>query len=157
MSKDVIPRVEVAVVLIAIRDTDQILSVHNPCWGAFTLPMTKRRTWEDPAVRVGRKAEDWLAAATREAAEKLGRTFAPNELPVSLLQETEYKQSDVDGIWKMYCFHIFRLPVPSGTICARNVNGEWLTPGDFRKRVPISGTAKYLLDCLRREGLLPPW
>ena len=44
------PEVDVAVALIVRRE--RILTTYNPRWGAFTLPMSKRRSWNDPNVRV---------------------------------------------------------------------------------------------------------
>jgi hypothetical protein len=119
--------------------------------------MTKRRRWEDPNLEKTPKQEDWRAAATREAAEKLGRTFRQAEGPVRLLDEAEYKQSDVDGIWKRYAFSVFGLAVADGTAWAPNVIAEWHTREEFATLAPISHTALYVLACLEREGLLPPW
>jgi len=63
-----LPVVETAAVLI-VRD-GAILVVLNDRWGAFTLPMTKRRSWAAPNVKdTGERVEEWEDAAVRVAAD----------------------------------------------------------------------------------------
>ena len=58
-----IPIVEVAVTVFC--QPGLVLTVYNDKWGSFTLPMTKRRRWEDPSLRGGVKTEAWRDAAIR--------------------------------------------------------------------------------------------
>ena len=150
------PKVDVAVAMIACGE--KILAVHNPKWGAFSLPMTKRRKWRGPPVRPGAKDEEWQMAASRAAAEVLGRTLAPEELPQPLDQVFEYRQNDADGIWKFYNLHIFkmRLPKPPASL-GFGVVAEWLTVEQLHQRVPVSSTVRYLLKELEGADKLPPW
>lgn len=152
-----IPTPSVAVTVIAIEHTDQILAVLNPRWGSFTLPMTKQKRWIDPEVPAGKRWEKLELAATRAATEALGRTFNAAALPVPVLKELDCRQSDAEGIWKLYALHIFGLKVPAGTGVAPCTIAEWLTPADFGTREPISPTSRYVIACLQREGKLPPW
>src|SRR5258707_6987400 len=148
-----IPKVDVAVVLI--KNAERILAVHNPRWGAFTFPMTKRRTWKDPEISAGIRHEEWGVAATRAAAEVLGITFAPGSIPTPVTELRNFKQSDFDGKWKLYNLHVFQLTLADDAHLAQVVNAEWLPPDDFKKRQPISPTARYVIDHLLLEGLLP--
>lgn len=151
------PRPELAVTIIAVEDSDRILTTFNPRWGSFTLPMTKRKSWIDPQAPAGNRQEDLVMTATRAAAEALGRTLDKATLPHALLKEIDYRQSDSEGIWKVYSLYLFGLKVPQATGLAPGIIGEWLNPTGFRNRDPISPTARYVIDCLDREGQLPPW
>jgi len=150
-----IPTPSVAVVLIADEETNKILTVFNRRWASFTLPMTKQKKWMDPAVSSGRRVEKLEITATRAAAEVLGKAFPSTALPVPLLKELDCRQSDADGVWKIYALHIFGLKVPAGTTFAPCVAGQWLVPAEFRVHEPISSTARYVIECLGREGKLP--
>lgn len=143
------PLVEVAVTLITRGD--QILADYNPKWGSFTLPMTKRRTWIDPAVAKNHHEEDWLDAAARATVEWLGRTCEPTLLLKDL---GEYQQSDRDGTWRRYQFRIFRVPVQGETALVPGAIAEWLTPAEFQSRRPISPTAQYLIAKLQENEKL---
>jgi len=148
---------EVAVTVIA--HGARILGVHNERWGVFTLPMTRRRAWQDPEISPVLRQEEWEITATRAAAEVLGRTFPKKTLPKPLLDPNEtrdYRQSDADGVWKVYHLRVSGLAVED-TRLAPGVFGEWLAPDDFREREPISPTARYVIDKLRLQGRLPPW
>jgi hypothetical protein len=72
MSDDGVPQVEVGVALVTNRN-DEVLLIYNDRWGAFTLPMTKRRR--------GRLTNEPLSwTAVRAAAEAL-------EVPVRRVEE----------------------------------------------------------------------
>lgn len=149
------PGIDVVATVIACEA--RILAVFNPRWGAFTLPMTKRRRWQEPELPSGYREEDWENAAARAAAEALGRTFLPEELPHLLTEVENYKQSDADGTWKTYHFRVFGLPVEPGTEVLPGLATEWLSPDRLRERRPLSRTAIDLVECLRERSLLPPW
>ena len=140
--------IEIAAVVIACQG--RILAVHNARWGSFTIPMTKRRRWQDPAVLSGVREEEWSITATRAVAEVLGRTLPKEELRKSLSQVRQYKQSDIDGIWKLYDIEIFQFKVKEEPPLAPGVIAEWLTPGEFQAREPMSPTARFLLKELAK-------
>src|SRR5260370_21720569 len=101
------PLVDVAVTVIT--QGPRILATYNTHWGSFTLPMSKRRAWHDPNVPRSDHVEDWLDTAARAGAEYLGRTCTP----VFLFDDQgEFQQSDRDGQWKRYHFHVFRVASP---------------------------------------------
>lgn len=133
-----------------------LLAVFNPSWG-FTLPMTKRRQWQDPSISEGVRKEEWVHAAARVAAELLGRTLAPDEFPKQLAEIKQYQQSDADGIWKIYELQIFGLKFRDKDKLASGVVAEWCKPKEFGERQPISGTARYIVSELSSKELLPPW
>lgn len=137
---------------------DKVLAVHNPKWGAFSIPMTKRRKWRDPAMRLGAKDEEWQAAAGRAAAEVLGRTLSVDKLPQPLHDILEYRQNDADGIWKLYDLHVFKMPLhkPPASF-GFGIVAEWLTADQLHERVPVSSTVRYLLKQLEGADKLPPW
>lgn len=148
-------RVEVAVTIIA--SGKKILAFYNPRWGSFTLPMTRRKKWQDPAIPIGVRDEEWRVSAARAAAEILGRTFGPDQFPKHVTEIREYRQSGEDGIWKIYEFQVFGLSVAEGT---KPVAGEittWLEPAEFAGHEPVSSTARYVVSVLDERGLLPPW
>ena len=72
--------VEVGVALV--RCEDRILLTYNQKWGAFSLPMTKRRTWTAERDLL---VEGWEDCAARAGAEALGKTCTPGYLPISTL------------------------------------------------------------------------
>ncbi len=171
------PEAQVAVVIIAFGK--EILLPFNPKWGAFSLPMTKRRKWFDPNFGGQERLEEWRAAAVRASAEVLGRTFDQNELPVPLADLKDLQQMEPDsglvgylkdliivdfkpsvreqGLWKRYELHIFALALGQKETPATGMAAEWLAPPDYKKRHPISPTATRILDHLAHKGLLPPW
>jgi hypothetical protein len=139
------PLVEVAVVLIVRRG--QILTDYNPRWAAFTLPMSKLH--DRPAIRAGDASvrEEPLDAAIRAAVEVLGRPLPPDGLPRPLRIEVgPYQQSDRDGAWKRYTFHVFALPVTEGVEPMEGHAAAWLTPGKFQTHRPVSPTAVHILS-----------
>ena len=150
------PTVEVAVTIISKRRSKRILAVFNPRWGSFTLPMTKRKYWEDPKAPAANRPEDIVISAVRAGAEVLGTTFDHALLPKLLLREAHFHQSDSEGKWKRYDLHIFGLQVSAKTRFAPCTFVEWLTPADFAAREPVSGTARFVIALLQKEGKLPP-
>ena len=149
-------KVEVAVTMIACGE--RILTIHNPKWGAFTFPMTKRRKWSDPEMPLGAGDEAWRAAATRVAAEVLGRTLAQEEEPQLLHDTVELRQNDEEGIWKVYNLQIYKmrlLEIPHSY--GFGVVVEWLTARQLQERVPISQTVRNVIKHLEGVDLLPPW
>ena len=146
---DPFPHVEVAVAVITRGN--RVLVVYNPLWGSFTLPMTKRRQWDDPTTTGGTKHEEWRDAAARAAAEVLGRTFTAKELPEEAdLGPVEFQQSDRTGEYKRYHFQVFKITLAEdvklvdGTIAALLSRVEILD----KKRAPVSPTARLLLKRL---------
>lgn len=145
-----------------------ILAVYNPDWGSFTLPMTKRRVWDqDPES--GTRYETWIDAAMRAAGEVLGRTLAREEVlpgtfarpdldsPEPLLELNDFVQGDRTGVVKHYSFTVYgvSLPLDVEPRLAPGVVGEWLHAADFAARRPISQTARKLVEELTSRRLLP--
>ncbi|MBI5388312.1 MAG: hypothetical protein HZA90_26910 [Verrucomicrobia bacterium] len=148
--------VEVAGTIIACEE--QMLVFNNLKWGAFTFPFTKLRRWQDPNFGLGFRQEEPQAAAIRAASEILGHTFAETEWPRLQHEVTEYRQSDADGIWKLYHLHLFGMTLPAKPpTLGAGLQTEWLTVAELRARKPVSSTVRYLLACLEEQGKLPPW
>jgi len=144
------PLVDVAATLIT--HGDRILAVYNPKWGSFTLPMSKRRSWENVAAK--EKAvtiEDWEDTAVRAAAEWLGCTVT--QKPEFLLEAAEFQQSDRDAKWKRYRLQAFKVTVDDPA-AVQGGNCEWLSVDELldENRRPISPTARYVIAELRLEG-----
>ena len=154
MAKSELPVVEVSVALITWRR--RILSVLNSRWGAFSLPMTKRRQWIAPRAPRAPRIEDWLAAATRAAAEALGRTLGAGRISGPVLRLDGYTQSDSDGLLKEYHFQVFHIPVDATVELLGGAATEWLLPAQFADpdRVPISPTARLLVAKLGADGIV---
>jgi hypothetical protein len=146
------PLVDVVVTLV-VRG-GRILAVYNRSWSAFTVPMTKRRHWQDPSIPPAARDEDWVEAAARAAAEWLGRTSTIP--PQFLIDIAEWRQGDRDGVWKCYHFQVFKVVLKeseeplAGAIC------EWLSPAQFldENRRPISPTARHLIKQLHAQAQL---
>ena len=138
------PEVDVAVALI-VRD-GKILTKYNPKWGAFTLPMTKRRCWKDPSVPVEKREELWADAAGRAAAECTRKTFSIDFEPLE--DVANYRQSDRMGKWQRYHFQIFRIDLHEDPPPMEET--EWLSPADILdpRRRPVSPTARDLVRLL---------
>ena len=146
-----VPMVDVAVVLI--RRDDRILTVFNEKWGAFVLPMTKRRRWQDPKLPKGHREEDWEDAAIRAGAECTGRTHTVD--PAMVLDVPEMGQSDRDGKWKRYHFQVFTLDVGEEPPAGLGII-NWLTADEItdRSRRPISESTRHLIAELRLGKLV---
>jgi hypothetical protein len=150
----ILPLVDVVATLIV--KNNRILAVLNERWGSFSLPMSKRRSWEDPAAEKGiERQEEWEDAAIRAAVEWMGRTTTTE--PQFLSEIGEFQQSDRDGKWKRYHMKAYRIRIsddaqepPAGRIA------EWLTAEDFldENRKPISPTARHIISELRDARLV---
>ncbi|HUG92276.1 MAG TPA: hypothetical protein VML55_15660 [Planctomycetaceae bacterium] len=131
--------VEVAVTLI--RNQDRLLLVYNDRWGAFTLPMSKRRVPEGAAAADDSEAESWLDAAARPVAECLGRLSRPRPVLEDFLPEGHFSLRR--RAHAIYRYRVFEVLVEEGDrVVARTAN-QWLTAreivsGEFH---PISPTA----------------
>ncbi len=144
-----IPAVDVAVTVI--RRGGKVLLCLNPKWAAFTLPMTKRRSWQDPNIPKAHREEKWIDAAARAACECLGRSFTVE--PILCAELLEFLQSDRNGIWKRYGFQVFEIPWPEGEEVRSSVAVEWLTPQEIldESRRPISETARHIIARLQAQ------
>lgn len=136
-------KVEVAVAII-VRD-GRILAVLNREWGAYTLPMTKRRRWHDPRTTAGPEHEDWSDAAVRARAECVSGTTT--EVPRQLFTEHEFQQSDRDGKWKSFVFSAYLIRLDTDAAISGQARCEWLSLPEFldENRRPISKTARHVL------------
>ena len=143
------------VVAVVVMKAGHILLAYNEKWGAFTLPMTKRRTWEDPSQKADAvREEEWEDAALRAASEWLGSTTKAK--PEGLGQVPEFQQSDRDGKWKRYHTEAFRLVVEDSLDSAPGKSTEWLTVEDIldEDRRPISPTARHVMAELQGRGAI---
>ena len=139
-----LPQVRVGVAVITSEG--KVLMFFNSRWGAFSLPMSKQRTWADPTAPGGKRLESYREAAIRAAAEVRGKTLLAFP-PGPGLPEHQYQQSDADGELKIYDFEIFRVDAGPAGPPAPGVAAEWLTPLEIldESRVPISKTARHLI------------
>lgn len=144
MSTKLLPILDVVVTLIT--HGDQILAVYNDKWSSFTLPTTKRRSWEDSNAAKGSvREEEWEDAAVRAAAEWLRGTTTAKPVPAGDLPE--FQQSDRDGKWKRYHLKAFILEVESLDAIRPTAHTQWLTAEQFldETRRPISPTARHAI------------
>jgi len=149
----VMPLLDVVVVLL--MKGEKILSVYNQNWGSFTLPMSKRRTWQDPESAEGSEhVEDWEDAAIRAAAEWLRKTMTGK--PEFLLDMSEFQQSDRDAKWKRYHIQVFKISMESTEGVGGGRAVEWLTADEFidEHRCPMSPTARHVMNELKLRGLV---
>jgi hypothetical protein len=147
------PHVEVAVALI--RDGDEFLMVYNPNWEAFSLPMTKRRRWEDPDESVRTVHEEpWADAAARAVVECLGRTVSFPAEP--LLEITNLERSGRTREWKRYHLHIHQVKLSDSPKIVDGLAIEWLTKEEILDpcRRPISPTAREVIRQLLANNKL---
>ena len=149
-----VPTVDVAVALI--RRGEQVLTIFNPRWSSFTLPMTKRRDWQDPRIPPAHRKEGWVDAAARAAGECFGRTFTTD--PEFVADLPDWKQGDREGVWKRYNFQVFRISLSEddGDSPCPGAIVEWLTPDEIldQQRRPISPSARHIIGKLKEEGHL---
>jgi hypothetical protein len=129
-----------------------ILAVFNEKWGAFTLPMSKVRSWEFAGVRGAETPKD---AALRGAAESMGRSFAQPEHvePLGVLPPEKILSARSMDV-KEYDIEVFRVWVepdaePEGLGVARWWPVDWFLDPD---RKPISETARHIIKMLRKRG-----
>ena len=148
------PLVEVAVALIT--SGGRVMTIYNPRWGAFSLPMTKRRDWADPSLANGHRQDAWSEAGARAAAETLGTTFRSQSFAQPIYEIAEFQQSDSDGKWKRYHFQVFHVPFADKPESVHGVIVEWMPPAYFedQERRPISPTARHIIAELRLRRIL---
>jgi len=146
------PDLKVAVVLVV--HGGRILVVFNDKWGAYALPMTKRRVWNDPNAAGGKRVEEWIDAAIRARTECVPGTSTI--APVFQLCIPEYQQSDRDGEWKRYEFHVFKTALANPYAVGPGGRTEWLTPAELLnpQRCPISKTARDIVRQAQAEANL---
>ena len=147
------PLVDVAATLIV--KNDRILAVYNKKWSSFTIPLTKRKVWNDPGTdKDESREEEWEDAAVRAAAEWIGRTLTNK--PELLMDVAEFQQSDRDAKWKRYRMRAFTIRVDQDTEPPPGRITEWLTADEFldEKRKPISPTARHIVAELKHNGIL---
>lgn len=149
------PTVEAVAVVIA--QGSNILAVFNPRWGAFTLPMSKRKQFLDRTISEAAKPEEWDRAAARVAAEILGRSFTRKEFPKPICEIKDFEQSDADGVWKLYTIQVFGLKLSESVKLAPGIVAEWTPAADFKVREPVTHTVRFIIDRLEEDKLLPPW
>ena len=156
MSTSSFPEVRTAAVVIT-RGAE-FLTIFNPKWGAFTLPMSKRRSWHDPQVQGASREEEPRAAAIRAAAEALGRPFGPDELPrpIELADLQPFQQSDRDGAWKSYRFDVFGIELAAGEVPAPSGGAAfaWMTLDALRTACPVSPTAIRIVEAVHAAAVL---
>ena len=147
------PHVEVAVALV--RSGDEILTVYNPKWEAFTLPMTKRRRWKDPDESVANEhEEDWADAAARAAVECVGRTVSIPAEPLHVITDLEHSGRTRE--WKHYRVHVFEVRLNKPAELVQGLVVQWLTVEELLDecRRPISPTAREVVRQLRANHKL---
>lgn len=90
-------------------------------------------------------AEDWVDAAIRARAEWVRGTS--RDSPTFVTELPEYQQSDRDGQWKRYEFHVFRLDLVNLDLILSD-KVDWLTPAEFLDldRRPLSKTARDIVS-----------
>jgi len=146
--KPPLPEVEIGVALITRGKT--ILAVFNPKWSAYSLPMTKRRRWNDAGMAKGDRSEDWRDTALRAAYECLGRPtrisgpLSGNAEPIEI---AGFSQGDREGLWKHYRFHVYRVTLEKGEEAASGQQAIWLSVDQFLDPTfgPISPTARNVI------------
>ena len=145
----------VEAVAVLLMQGGKILTVFNPRWGAFTLPMSKRKQFRDAVVSEAPRLEEWDRAAARVAAEVLGRSFAREDFPKPLCEIKDFEQSDADGVWKLYTIQVFALKLSAGDKLAPGIIAEWMSSADLKVREPVTYTARFILNRLE-EGKRSP-
>jgi hypothetical protein len=140
--------VDVAVTLIL--DGERILLIYNESWGAFTLPMTKRKRPDPPTAGDANDGEDWLDAAARPVVECLGRPNRPVPVLEDFVPESQFsRRRQVNVIYRYKTFKVNfekgdRVIAPTYT---------WLTASEILEGNlhPISQTA---IDIIRYQDIL---
>lgn len=142
-------QVDVAVGLVT--HGSDILLVYNNKWAAFTLPMTKRRVWQDPLIPDQIRYEELKDAAVRAVSEDIGRTIA---MPAEFLVDLDVRQqSDRDGKYKDYHYHVFRFAFDTLPELRLGKPSQWLTTDQVldANRGPITASARTILTELNRK------
>ena len=149
---------EVRLAAVAITRGPEFFTVFNPKWGAFTLPMTKRRVWTDPEVPAADHEEDPLHAASARRPRRWDGPSPPSSSPgpVELVELQPFQQSDRDGVWKLFRFDVFRMELPGGVTRAggRSAPSAWLTLDHLRSHQPVSPTAVRIVEAIHASAVL---
>lgn len=141
-----VPAVFVAATVIT--HGKDILVVHSPLWGSYTLPMTKQRAdepWATAAMRAAAECLDVLFSSGSKVKDAgLGKPLAPPKLYARTVDLT---QSDRTGQVNVYNFQIFGLELDSKPQLAPGIIAKWLTTDEIlnHQLKPISGTARFLI------------
>ena len=153
-----IPRIDV--VATVIYNGGRVLTLYNDQWGAFTLPMTKLRSWPLGLARSRQRWELGASAAMRNVAQCLGVT---SDKPARLLADVSgVRQSDRSGQIADYYVQVYGFPVAKRAAHS-GLLVEWLTPKQIvdARRQPVSPTARTLVTelegvALKRHSQFPP-
>lgn len=144
------PQVEVAVVVL--ERAGMLLAEFNPKWEMFTLPMARLR--RRPSVGEAHR-EAPAEAALRAAAKALGRPLPPQSFPKPLALDVPphlYLHSRRDQHRKRYTYYVFgRRVVDPAPRHAIGWHVLWLKPDEFRTYVPVSPTAKFVIEHLSED------
>lgn len=141
--------VDVAVTLIL--DGNALLLVYNEKWGAFTLPMTKRKRPEPPGSVDESDGEDWLDAAARPVVECLGRPSRPQRVLDDFLPEGHFsRRRQTQAIYR---YKVFKVAFEKGDQVIAQAPTVWLTASEILKGElrPISPTA---IDIIKYKDIL---
>lgn len=141
--------VDVAVTLI-LKD-NSILLVYNEKWGAFTLPMTKRRRPEGAESADESLWEPWQDAAARPVVECLGRLSSPKQVLDDFLPESHFslrRQTQV-----IFRYKVFKVLFEARDKIVAKTPTVWLTASEILKGDlhPISPTA---IDIIKYKDIL---
>ncbi len=145
------PEVNLSVAVILCEG--RTLLTWNENWGAFSLPMTKIRSWPGPSGSVDENSESAQQAAIRAAAEGLGRPLKGSEIPeqsVELELQPYSHRSHRDGQWKRYSREVFVFQI-EGDLSSFSGKGVWLTSSEVSSMQPISQTAQEILSVLETQ------
>ena len=143
---------EIEVAVTVMQRDRKLLTVYNQNWGAFTLPMTKRRCWAHPEDPHMIRPEDWRDTALRNFVECFGMTGT--EDPEVLLDITDFRQSDRDQVVKQYHFRLFGTAAAGDAPLVTGALGQWLNADEILdpNRRPMSSTARFLVNELRQRN-----
>jgi hypothetical protein len=152
-----IDRIDVVATVIYCQG--ELLTISNPNWGAFTLPMTKLRT-RPLGLTDATRWELGEEAAVRNVAECLGITSV--DPPLLLADFGNLSQSDRSGQVNHYVFQVYGFPV-DGQQVGPGITAQWLTTAEILNphRQPVSPTARELVKSLSgaaalRNSVFPP-
>jgi hypothetical protein len=149
MSDGGVPQVEVGVALVTNRN-DEVLLIYNDRWGAFTLPMTKRRrgllTNEPLSWTAVRAAAEALGVPVRRVEAENSRLAARLHSPRQLVEK--------DYVYDVH--HLEPHPDFAGRLQIRQPH-HWLSPhlvlsGAYE---PISESARVILRAVLADFEIP--
>jgi len=148
-SKNDFPYPLADVSVVVIRDAEgRVLLDYNDNWGAFTLPMSKRHVLP-PATEHGQPlTETPEVAASRAAAEMVGRPLDPATLTRVDAAIDPYNQSGRDGQWKRYTYTVFVLTLTDEPKPLPGHVAVWVTKSELKVLQPLSPTVARVLSAL---------